>query len=264
MDGAMALAKEIAREFGAMRSVVAVALTGSHAGGETDDWSDLDVLVYTVEPLPPEVRRETLGRIAGEVSNVDYWGPATVGRSPTGAPLDVAFFESSSMEAHLRAVLQEHRARLGYTTALAYTVQHGQSLHDPSGWLARMQAQVTRDYPGALARNIIALNWPALRDSSHSYRKQLGAAIGRGDAVSVNHRIAALLASYFDVLFALNRVYHPGEKKLVPQAERLCKLLPGNFAVEVAAVASASGDVAASVDALLDSAERLLQFHRAI
>src|SRR5687768_9407416 len=168
MDGAMALAKEIAREFGAMPSAVAVALTGSHAGGETDDWSDLDVVVYTVEPLPPEVRRETLGRIAGEVSNVDYWGPATVGRSPTGVPIDVTFFESSWMEAHLRSVLDEHRARLGYTTALAYTVQHGEPLHDRSGWLARMQAPVNRDYPEELARNIIALNWPVLRESPHS------------------------------------------------------------------------------------------------
>jgi hypothetical protein len=29
--------------------------------------------------------------------------------------------------------------------------------------------------------------------------------------VSLNHRTAALLASYFDVLFALNRVHHPGD-----------------------------------------------------
>lgn len=259
MEGGRALATEVAREFGAIPSVVAVALAGSHAGGGVDGRSDLDLVVYTAEPLSAELRLDTLSRFAGDVSNVDFWGPATVGRTnATGVPLDVTFFESSWMEAHLRSVLDEHQARLGYTTAFLYTVQNGESLHDPSGWLARMVAWVNLDYPEALARNIIGLNWPVLRDSPHSYREQLSAAVARDDVVSVNHRIAALLASYFDVLFAANRVYHPGEKRLVAHAERVCKLLPDNFAIDVTAVAMANGDVVANVDALLDSAERLL------
>ncbi len=55
-----------------------------------------------------------------------------------------------------------------------------------------------------------------------SWRHQLDAALRRGDAVSANHRAAAFLASWFDLLFALNRQPHPGEKRLIAHARTLC------------------------------------------
>lgn len=47
--------------------------------------------------------------------------------------------------------------------------------------------------------------------------------------MSVNHRTAAFLEAYFDFLFALNRVTHPGEKRLVRLCRERCPLLPGRF-----------------------------------
>ena len=51
----------------------------------------------------------------------------------------------------------------------------------------------------------------------------------RGDAVSMNHRLSAILASIFDAVFAYNRVLHPGEKKLMHYAGLLCDRLPQGF-----------------------------------
>ena len=62
-----------------------------------------------------------------------------------------------------------------------------------------------------------------------AYETQIAKAAARGDAVSVNHRTAAFLESYFDILFALNQQTHPGEKRLVQLCRRQCRILPGAF-----------------------------------
>ena len=46
------------------------------------------------------------------------------------------------------------------------------------------------------------------------YLAQMKAAIARDDLISLNHRVAVWIASYTDILFAVNRRYHPGEKRL--------------------------------------------------
>jgi hypothetical protein len=86
--------------------------------------------------------------------------------------------------------------------------------------------------------------------------------VARQDLVSVNHRVAALLASYFDVLFALNRVPHPGEKWLVALATKRCPVVPAGMAGDVAALAAASGAATAAVveaaNRLVDALDRVL------
>ncbi|MGX8681055.1 MAG: hypothetical protein ACSW74_00200, partial [Spirochaetales bacterium] len=41
--------------------------------------------------------------------------------------------------------------------------------------------------------------------------------------------------SYFDVLFAANRLLHPGEKRLIAFAVANCKVLPKDFEKDIAA-----------------------------
>ncbi len=65
-------------------------------------------------------------------------------------------------------------------------------------------------------RSIVAKNRPVLGGGMQSsYLAQMKAAIARGDLISLNHRVAVWIASYTDILFAVNRRYHPGEKRLL-------------------------------------------------
>jgi hypothetical protein len=101
-------------------------------------------------------------------------------------------------------------------------VLHSEALYDPHGWYRQLQARARVPYPEALERAIVAKNWPILRKNQSAYRKQIELAFARGDAVSVQHRTTAVLASYFDIWFALARLPHPGEKRLLerlPEAE---------------------------------------------
>ena len=66
-----------------------------------------------------------------------------------------------------------------------------------------------------------------------SYYEQIKKALMRNDIVSVNHRITAFLASYFDIIFATNKLLHPGEKRLIKYAQDNCKILPKDFGVNI-------------------------------
>ena len=113
-------------------------------------------------------------------------------------------------------------------------------------------------YPDALRENVVRYNRPMLRGFISSYWVQLEKATERSDFVSLNHRLAAFLASYFDIIFAVNRLLHPGEKRLLATALATCKSLPGGFETDLTAALHAAGDGAGDGAALLENVGRSL------
>jgi hypothetical protein len=137
--------------------------------------------------------------------------------------------------------LVRHEARTGYSTAFWANVLASRPLVDTTGWFARLKRRAQQPYPEQLRHAIIALNLPLLRQAQSAYGRQLEKAVARRDLVSVNHRVAALLASYFDILFALNRIPHPGEKRLIDAASERCRLLPPSMRQHLDALLRAAG-----------------------
>jgi len=102
-------------------------------------------------------------------------------------------------------------------------------LYDRDGRLGRAKARFSVPYPPRLRENIVRRNWALLHGALPAYDGQIKKAVKRGDLPSVNHRAAAFLESYFDLLFALNGVTHPGEKRMAQLCRERCPLLPERF-----------------------------------
>ena len=237
--------RELARCFGEHPSVVAVALAGSRGTGAADDASDFDLYVYTLADLPIDFRR-ALATLDAEIDN-RFWEPGDEWIDPgSSARIDVMYRRPGWIEDQLNRVLVRHEASIGYSTCFWYNVLHSEILADPKGWYADLQARARTPYPDALRRAVIAKNHPILRETQSSYRAQIAKALARGDRVSVQHRITALLASYFDIWFALQREPHPGEKRL------LTGLPPAEADLVGKVLDSSPATLLASIDALLD------------
>ena len=146
-----------------------------------------------------------------------------------GISLDVIYRSIDKFEGYLKFVVDEGVSFNGYTTCFWHNIINSKILFDKSGKFTELQKKYTIDYPEKLRENIISKNRKLLSGVLPSYDKQIKKAAQRNDLVSVHHRITEFLASYFDIIFALNRLTHPGEKKLVSLCKKNCKILPENF-----------------------------------
>lgn len=72
-------------------------------------------------------------------------------------------------------------------------------------------------------------NMKLLSDAMPAYKFQIAKAVERNDLVSVSHRTTAFMESYFDIIWAMNELTHPGEKRLVSLCKKQCKILPVDF-----------------------------------
>ena len=246
-----------------------MALGGSRGLGAstTDLASDIDLYVYTHGDIPVEERRSIVERSGGAAQaslDMTYWGLGDEWiHAPSGIEVDIIYFDAVWMEEQITGVVEKHRSSLGYTTCFCYTVRNSIIYSDPHGWFASLQQRCQGEYPEALRQNIVAYNYPVLRSLIPSFANQIEKGAKRGDLVSINHRTAALLASYFDILFALNRQLHPGEKRQVEFALNQCPLLPANMQADLASILLLTGadvpDLPARVARLLDHLDRLLE-----
>jgi hypothetical protein len=265
----LAVAERVARQFASLLQVEAVALAGSRTSDFADESSDVDLYVYVSKDIPLEARTKiAAGAVRAEIGNTT-WEPGDEWiDGEAGVPVDTMYRHVRWIEEQLDHVLLTHRASVGYSTCFWYNVLHSQPLFDRSGWFAQLQKRADQPYPPELRRAIIAKNYSLLRRNQSSYLHQIELAVRRNDPVSVNHRVAAMLASYFDVLFAVNQLPHPGEKRLLEHATKQCAKCPAKMERQVTKlVASLSGPADRTVktaNALIDGMDELLTRERLV
>jgi hypothetical protein len=265
MDADIAtLVGKITAEFSALPEVTAVVLAGSRESTFSDDRSDIDLCIYT-DPEPSEILRTGLAQRYGDRASIGnhFWEPGDEWiAKDTGILIDIMYRSPAWIAGQIDRVWRQHQASLGYTTCFVHNVLRSKTLYDRDGWYASIRAVTQLPYPEPLRRAIVAKNYPVLRGLLSSYVHQIGLALDRRDSVSINHRVTALLASCFDILFAINRVPHPGEKRLVAYVQAECAKRPPEFPTRIKelllSLPAGEPDVLDKINSLLDDLDTLL------
>lgn len=239
----MEILGQIVNEFKQIESIRAIVLGGSSASQYNDELSDYDLYIYTDKEVDIETRKAIAKKFTDkfEIDNRFFeTGDEWILRE-TG--IDIMYRSPEWIEEQIERVWKNCGASVGYSTCFIYNVKNSVILYDKTEWYKNLQQEVSKPYPDELSRNIISKNLPLVYGKmAATFAEQITNAVKRNDLVSVNHRTSAFLASYFDVIFALNKQLHPGEKRLVKFAKDNCKILPQNFEENIQKLITSSPD----------------------
>lgn len=222
----------IVGQYKGFNEVKAIAIGGSSMAKTADKSSDIDMYVFVDKDIPLEKRENLIKKFSSKYEvGGDYFGAGDeFFVDGMNQQLDVMYWNRDWFENTVRNIWEKHQASNGYSTCFLHTLNIFNIIHDTGNWLQGLKDKLKTPYPEELSQNIIKRNMMLMKDKPFaSYYEQIEKAIKRGDENSVNHRIAAFMASYFDILFAKNKILHPGEKRLVQFAKTNCKTLPEMF-----------------------------------
>ncbi len=265
-SGYRSLAVRICDKFKMINTIEAVALGGSQTSSEIDQHSDIDLYIYTNEMVPVETRRRIiteLGFLQADIG-LTYWDDGDEWfDKETGIEVDIIYWHTNWIKDEMNGLLNSYQAKTGYTTSFWHTIVNSKCLYDRSDWFANFKSSVNVPFSIKLQKAIIHKNYPVLKQIIPSYYNQIKKAAARNDFVSINHRIAAFLASYFDIIFALNKIPNPGEKKILSFINKNCAVLPADMEVQISRILkAASGDgnaILQDLDTLLKNLDELLK-----
>lgn len=253
---------KISSVFSQLEEVEGVVLSGSLSTNTQDEHSDIDLYIYSVQEIPTSTRKKLLEPFSDymEINN-QYWETEDDGTlNEPNIGIEIIYRNYAWIENELMKTVVNFQAQVGYTTCFWSNYLNSKILYDQNGQLKKLQDKINVTFPKELKENILNKNYPLLRDSVTSYYCQIEKALKRKDYISVNHRVAALLASYFDILFAINELPHPGEKMLIKIAQKTCKYLPDKMEENIIMILSNNTiTLLSDINDLVDNLDDLLK-----
>lgn len=228
------------------RGPCAVALGGSCAKGHPDAHSDVDIYLFADSVLPGAERDALVAEMVGAGAEPDSWGSDDLFEQGgtdfvyRGVPVECWLRRAQHVEAAVAEALRGEirREYVGWTVmgffnhVVLADVHSLRIVDDPGGVLARWKAGLAA-YPEPLRRAIIrrfmgeAGFWPA---NVHYHT-----GIERVDVVYTAGIVQLVVHALIQVLFALNREYFPGEKRVTEALSRLA-VVPRDVSARVQAL----------------------------
>jgi predicted nucleotidyltransferase len=240
--------------------IATIALGGSTAAGLADADSDFDVYIYYRQPLAAPADRAARLRPLADVGTLEVDIP-TFGLEDhlhmRAKLIELVYLDLDRLSADARQAYGQGLSSEGYTTALLYILACSPLLHDLTGEVTALQAQLQAGYPEPTRARLLRENPELLR----YFLELLRISQRRGDLLYVQHMRYSLQMVFFNLLFALNRLYHPGGKRLLRHAQR-CGIQPAHLPERWNDIARLSVDDSALADRLeqlIDDLCRLIE-----
>lgn len=256
---------KMVNDFSKLEGVEGILLAGSHATKTNDKDSDYDIYIYTTKEIPVEKRKVITDKYCSYMElNNTFWETEDDGFLKEGnIPVEIIYRDLAWIDGLLDRTLVKCEADAGYTTCFWSNFVNSIILYDKNGNLNKLQDKYKISYPYELKKNIVKKNYPLLKLQMPSYYYQIEKALKRDDFISVNHRVAVLFASYFDIIFAVNEIAHPGEKKILKIMQDNNLKVPTHMEINVNNILkyAASNDLAIllEIDALIGNLDTLLK-----
>jgi hypothetical protein len=222
--------KDIVKVFSLQNEVLAIALGGSQSTGKTDVKSDYDFYVYLNSTLDNDIRKNILSPFCYymEIGNT-FWELGDNCILNNGTNIDIMYRNLDDFTKTIADVVENGICYNGYTTCMWDNLINCKIIYEKDDKLTKIKERFSIPYPKSLKINIIERSMKLLTGLIGSYDNQIKESVFRKDLVNINNRISVFLASYFDLLFALNEIKNPGEKRLMEISKEKCKLLPKGF-----------------------------------
>jgi hypothetical protein len=214
---------EFIRDFSKINGVQAIVIGGSRTTDYSDNKSDYDLYIYTENEIDQEIRKKIISNYSEylETGN-SYWELEDNGIFKSGNYFDMVYRNLFEFTETIADVVENHNSYNGFTTCLWHNILNSDIIFDKNDIFKKTKERFSVPYPQELKQNIIKRNMALLSDSIVSYDKQITKSIYRKDFVNLNNRISAFLASYFDIVFAINELTNPGEKRIMEICLKKC------------------------------------------
>lgn len=202
--------------------IEALVLGGSRATGKNDDNSDFDYYVYLSEDLSENERQLMLKDFVKymEYSN-EFWELEDDGILKNGIDIEFIYRTISDMSKSLDNLLIKGNVSNGFSTCFVDNLIASKVIFDKKGNYKELQDRYKKLLTNDFYDLIVYKNFPILMDRMPSLYFQVEKALKRNDLLSMNHRSSAYFEMYFDIIFAINRQTHPGEKRMLELASEL-------------------------------------------
>ena len=234
-------------------SECSIALAGSRAYGRADDESDIDIYMLVDDVKHHDEIVEIIKTIADK--NADISVSASFDFAPYGGGIDfryhgipvevtVKYYSmikkrlDDCLEGKFEIIPQTWTSNGYYTYISASEIDFIKPIWDPSGFIAEYKEKF-RIYPEKLRRSIISRFMERAYTWINNFHYE--SAIRRGDFMFTSACVLHTVHDLIQVIFALNRVYFKGDKKLETAIKRL-PYCPREFADNLLFLMQASDD----------------------